>query len=510
MKQLLSLLATFTFTLGSSLKTDVRLSEGMDTMARKLYHELVDLPENLLISPLSIFSAMGLLQRGAPKGSRTQLQLHIATMGSGQEDGLDALSEVLQDYESLLETTSTNLSEAPEGTQANKTTLKVASALFVDEALGGLKKPFKKDVRGKLGAQVKSVDFADATTTAKTINDWVAVKTENFISKLVDSKSLDLGASLMVLNAVYFKASWDKPFDKLLSGEGKFKIPQMDGHVVTNMMQIKETLRTAEIPELEATLVVLDYADKAYSMMILLPDEDLSTLEEKVTSTGGPDQILRPNELMGRARHRFTHLTLPSFSASFQTSLVQPFTQLGVTEAFDTRRANFSEITDKEGLAVTNIFHKALIEVDEEGSEAAALTGIILDIRTARVPQVITVDRPFLFYIYDKEHDIPLFMGRIIDPSNGAAELIQNTQSNLRPGVQEVVTDDDGFETEIIEFRNAVAADGQQRRCSCSCTGRASLNCPAEGLVSCAARCGGGAKEHGACIEQCVINCHQK
>jgi hypothetical protein len=287
----------------------------------------------------------------------------------------------------------------------------------------------------------------------------------------------------------------------------------MDGHVVTNMMQIKETLRTADIPELGATLVVLDYADKAYSMMILLPDpdEDLSTMEEKVTSTRGPNTILRPNELMGRDRHRFTHLTLPSFSASFETSLVQPFTQLGVTEAFDTRRANFSEITDKEGLAVTNIFHKALIEVDEEGSEAAALTGIVLDIRTARVPQVIKVDRPFLFYIYDKEHDIPLFMGRIIDPSNGAAELIQDTpESNHRPGLQEVVTDDDGFETEIIEFRNAVAADGGERRCSCSCTGRASLNCPAEGLVSCAASCGGDSKEHGACIEQCVINCHQK
>ena len=170
------------------------------------------------------------------------------------------------------------MSEAPEGTQANETTLKVASALFVDKALGGLKKPFKKDVRGKFGAQVKSVDFADATTTAKTINEWVAVKTENFISKLVDSKSLDLGASLMVLNAVYFKASWDKPFDKLLSGEGKFKIPQMDGHVVTNMMQIKETLRTAEIPELEATLVVLDYADKVWgTLFIKLP------LEEKLS-----------------------------------------------------------------------------------------------------------------------------------------------------------------------------------------------------------------------------------
>ena len=79
MKQLLPILATLT--LGSSLNTDVRLSHGMDTMARKLYKELVDLPDNLLISPLSIFSAMGLLQRGAPKGSRTQLQLHIATMG---------------------------------------------------------------------------------------------------------------------------------------------------------------------------------------------------------------------------------------------------------------------------------------------------------------------------------------------------------------------------------------------------------------------------------------------
>ena len=150
----------------------------------------------------------------------------------------------------------------PEGSQTNNTILRVASALFVDKALGGLKKPFKKDARGKFGAQVKSVDFADTTTTAKTINDWVAVKTDNFISKLVDSKSLDLGASLMVLNAVYFKASWDKPFDKLLSGEGKFKIPQMDGHVMTNMMQMKETIRTAEVPELEATLVVLDYADK--------------------------------------------------------------------------------------------------------------------------------------------------------------------------------------------------------------------------------------------------------
>jgi len=507
MKQLLPILATLS--LVSSLNTDVRLSRGMDTMAGKLYKELVDLPDNLIISPLSIFSAMGLLQRGAPKGSRTQLQLHIATMGSGQGDGLDALSEVLQDYEGF-DASSTHFPEVAEGSQNNDTILRVASALFVDKALGSLKKPFKKDVRGKFGAQVKSVDFADATTTANTINDWVAVKTENFISKLVDSKSLDLGASLMVLNAVYFKSSWDKPFDKQQSAEGKFKIPQMDGHVMTNMMQMKETLRTADVPELEATLVVLDYADKAYSMMILLPDEDLSTLEEKVTSTGGPDAILRPKELLGRARHRFTHLTLPSFSASFETSLVQPFTQLGVTEAFDTRRANFSEITDKEGLAVTNIFHKALIEVDEEGSEAAALTGIILDIRTARVPQVITVDRPFLFYIYDKEHDIPLFMGRIVDPSNGAAELIQDTQSNVRPVLQEVVTDDDGFETEIIEFRNAVAADGQKRRCSCNCTGRASLNCPAEALVSCAASCGGDSKEHGVCIEQCVMNCHQK
>ena len=166
---------------------------------------------------------------------------------------------MLQDYETP---EATNLSEAPEGSQTNDTTLRVASALFVDKALGSLKKPFKKDARGKLGAQVKSVDFADATTTAKTINDWVAVKTDNFIPKLVDSKSLDLGASLMVLNAVYFKASWDKPFDKLNSGKGKFRIPQMEGHVVTNMMQIKETLRTADIPELGATLVVLDYADK--------------------------------------------------------------------------------------------------------------------------------------------------------------------------------------------------------------------------------------------------------
>merc|ERR1719400_28215 len=188
-------------------------------------------------------------------------------MGSGQENGLDALSALLQDYESL-EATSTNMSEAPQGFKSNETTLRVANALFVDKALGGLKKTFKKDVRGKFGAQVKSVDFADATTTAKTINDWVAVKTENFITKLVDSKSLDLGASLMVLNAVYFKGSWDKPFDKALSSQARFNIPQMDGHIMTNMMQIKETLKTAEIPELEATLVVLDYADKAYSMMI--------------------------------------------------------------------------------------------------------------------------------------------------------------------------------------------------------------------------------------------------
>ena len=188
--------------------------------------------------------------------------MYYNLFGSGQEDGLDALAEVLQDYESL-DSSSTHFPEtAPQGSQSNETTLRVANALFADKALGGLKKTFKKDARGRFGAQVKSVDFADATTTAKTINDWVAVKTDNFIPKLVDSKSLDLGASLMVLNAVYFMSRWDKPFDKLASGEGKFKIPQMDGHVMTNMMQMKETIRTAEVPELEATLVVLDYADK--------------------------------------------------------------------------------------------------------------------------------------------------------------------------------------------------------------------------------------------------------
>ena len=277
MKLYILILAMFAF---SSIvhSADVRLSKGMDTMARKVYAELVDLPDNMVISPLSIFTAMGLLQRGAPEGSRTRLQLHIATMGrlvqstilefllmqhlgSGQGDGLDALSEVLQDYESL-ESSLTGMADNPQQSQSNDTTLRVASALFVDKALGGLKKDFKKDVRGNFGAQVKSVDFTDATSTAKTINEWVAVKTENFITKLVDSKSLDLGASLMVLNAVYFKGSWDKPFDKALSSQARFNIPQMDGHIMTNMMQIKETLKTAEIPELEASLIVLDFADK--------------------------------------------------------------------------------------------------------------------------------------------------------------------------------------------------------------------------------------------------------
>ena len=182
-------------------------------------------------------------------------------LGSGQGDGLDALSEVLQDYESL-DSSLIGMADNPQQSQSNDTTLRVASALFADKALGGLKKDFKKDVRGNFGAQVKSVDFTDATSTAKTINEWVAVKTENFITKLVDSKSLDLGASLMVLNAVYFKGSWDKPFDKALSSQARFNIPQMDGHIMTNMMQIKETLKTAEIPELEASLIVLDFADK--------------------------------------------------------------------------------------------------------------------------------------------------------------------------------------------------------------------------------------------------------
>jgi len=478
----LALLAT------STASADLRLSLAMDSMANKLFAEVSRQPGNVVISPLSVFAAMSVLHRGAGRSSRTRLQLHIATLGAGEEDGA-ALQTVISDYGQQM---------------GNDTTLTMANALFANKALGKLKDSFKIEVKDQLDAKVKKVDFKKPVETAEAINSWVAAKTNNFIPKLVNDKSLDIDTSLMVLNAVYFKAMWAKAFERNQSRQDRFEVPHLGGHIITNIMEVTETIKTAVVANLQATSVVLDYSDRNYSMILLLPDDDLASLEERLASSQ-----TRLKDLVAGARHRYTRLTMPSFNIDFQTSLVQPFMALGVTEAFDTRRANFSGITDKRGLAVSNIFHKVVLEVNEEGSEAAAVTGIVLDIRVARVPHIININRPFIFYVYDNFHDLPLFMGKVVDPSNGAAEVLHE---NSTPKPTDTIFNDN-HEVEIIEFRKTKDAsdrEGQERRCCELCQeelGSGQQGCRGEGVVGCVDSCGGQVQERAACIYSCVANC---
>jgi serpin B len=248
------------------------------------------------------------------------------------------------------------------------------------------------------------------------VNSWVDRKTEGKIPAILDR--LDDTATAVLLNAVYFKARWETPFDRKSTRDDAFNLSRSQKVHVPMMSRTGDFAVAArngyravrlpyEIPTLGLVVVLPNEADGLREVAGRLDIGELAALFDALHGPTNP-----------------VALAIPRFRAEFKADLVAPFQQAGMKLPFDADRADFSGMTDRPmseaGLFIGQIAHRAVIEVAEESTEAAAATAVVMAIRSAKArqpdPEIFRVDRPFLFYLVDDATGAILFQGRIVDP----------------------------------------------------------------------------------------------
>ena len=280
--------------------------------------------------------------------------------------------------------------------------------------------PLRAEFTGRLkqaAAALAGADFAAAPDAARAeINQVIATQTAGKITGLLPPGAITTLTRLVLASAVYLKAAWAEPFPERATADAPFHLDGPDG----------PDGRTLAVPMMRGTAarsylrgdgyqaVLLPYRDIGLAMAVLLPDGPLAALRPKVAAAG------LGGLLAGTATHRVT-LSLPRFRLEAAFDLIPALKRLGVIEAFG-GNADFGGITGAEPLQIGAVAHKAYIDVDERGTEAAAATAVVIKMAAAmRPPPPVTmvVDRPFLFAIVDTSTSLPVFLGQVTRPGPG-------------------------------------------------------------------------------------------
>nr|XP_034181373.1 antichymotrypsin-2-like isoform X7 [Osmia lignaria] len=364
------------------------VSEGINQFSSSLFQCVLEENHgNIIMSPLSAAVVLAMAAFGARGETEKQLKkaLHIPspdTLGtSGYQSLIDDLNNV-----------------------------KVAKLLLANKVFAAEKfsvKPAYIELTEKYFHSVTQlVNFAKSEEAANTINTWVKQNTNDRIKEIVNPGDLNSMTAMVLVNAVYFKGQWQDKFDPQNTEERPFHVDENTVKNVSTMFRSGSYLY-GELSNLNAKFVLLPYKDDELSMIIILPNEinGLAEVEKKLQNTNIMD-------ILHQGHQREVELYLPKFKIESKIELNEPLNKLGLTDMF-TSKANFSGIADAD-LVVSKVVQKAFIEVNEEGSEAAAATGMMLDSIApglAPIPPEFKIDKPFYFAIL--QNNVPLFVGVI-------------------------------------------------------------------------------------------------
>ncbi len=296
-----------------------------------------------------------------------------------------------------------------EGKEKRGYQLRTANALWGQKGY-----PFQADFlklnKDNYGAGLNEVDFKGATEEArKTINAWVEKQTEDKIKELLQKDILKPNSRLVLTNAIYFKGDWASQFKKDRTRPGDFqlgggktvKAPLMHQHATFKYLDAG-TFQALEMP----------YVGKDLTMVVLLP--------KKADGLADFEKDLAPEKLaglLGQLRPTDVNVTLPKFRVTAEFALNDALSALGMPTAFKEKLADFTGITTADALFIAAVIHKAFVDVNEEGTEAAATTAVIIaEPESIRVVPEFRADHPFLFLIRDTRSDTILFMGRLAEP----------------------------------------------------------------------------------------------
>lgn len=345
--------------------------------------------KNVFISPLSIATALTMVYTGSAAETKEAM---AKALSLGRET-IPEVSRAAADLRRRI------------NRQDSKVELTIANSLWARNGVR-FRNEFLDRNREFFGAEISTLDFADPKST-EVINQWVDSNTKGKIKRIVEQ--IDAQTVMYLINAIYFKGKWKSEFDKALTGEGTFRL--LDGGRKPVMLMSQG----GNFPYLKGErfqAINLPYADGSVSMYIFLPNETVPL----------PDflkQLTQKNwdAWMNQFRPSEGEIKLPRFKVEYEKDLNDPLKKLGMEVAFDAARANFEGMRAERDLFIQNVKHKAVAEVNEEGTEAAAATSVAIGITSVRMDRfTLIVDRPFLMAIRDNSTGSLLFLGAVYDP----------------------------------------------------------------------------------------------
>lgn len=396
----------------TSLSKDARLAAcGNNCFALQLYQKLQSEQGNLFFSPYSISTALAMTYAGA-KG-RTQEQMAQVLCFPTSKDVVQKLAESQEPMspEGFAQAFGEIVKDLNARGGQGKYELRVANALWGQQDYEFLPS-FAKLVEDQYGGHLERVNFVQAAEKARqTINSWVQKQTNGKIKDLISQGMLDSMTRLVLTNAVYFKGNWATQFKKDRTADEPFTLLD-GGKVQVPMMNQKATFGYTETDTLQ--VLEMPYVGQELSMVVLLPKEvaGVGELEKALTAQN-------VSKWLSEVHRQEVIAAIPKFKMTQKLDMGAVLKSMGMTDAFSSA-ADFSGMTGRRDLFISAVIHQAYVDVNEEGTEAAAATGVTMKLTSmapGKVP-VFRADHPFLFLIRDTHSGSILFLGRTMNPKN--------------------------------------------------------------------------------------------
>ena len=375
-----------------------QLAHSNNGFALALYQALRDEDGNLIYSPYSIFQALMMTGAGAEGETASQM---ASVLGVDVND--PEIHNLMNALNKALTTQPEYLDESAQPLNFN-----IANALWAQKDYH-FEQAFLDTLSANYNAGLKLVDFNQPEDARALINLWVAAQTNDKIKELIPDGVLSNMTRLVLTNAIYFKGAWANQFEEKDTQDGSFTladgsnktVPFMHGNFTISAL-VSEKIHAIRLP----------YEGGTYAMAAIMPLVDFEGFESGLTAAD-LEQLLT----LLQSSRAMVDLSMPKFQAESSLGLAEILAGLGMPDAFDAQKADFSGMTGKPDLMIGSVLHKATIDVNEEGTEAAAATAVVMNLTSMPAESYsIRLDKPFIYVIYETTTNTITFMGRVVNP----------------------------------------------------------------------------------------------
>jgi serpin B len=369
-----------------------KLLESGESFSFQLFRNTVseDDVENIFISPLSVSIALGMTMNGAKGETFNQMKETLAFNNL-------TMREINEGYDLLIE----RLESADPEVDMN-----IANSIWGDKGFS-VRPDFRQNVENFFDARVQSLDFDDPESV-ETINDWVNENTNGLIEEII--QDIPPSTVMYLINAIYFNADWTHPFDPENTRERAFTLKNGET-IMTDMMAQERRFNTYFSDEVR--MIDVPYSDSLYSMTIMMPGNENTSLNEFIANSLTNDNF---NAWLNNLSYQNVQFVLPKLELEYEITMNDVLKNMGMEDAFNVNDDDLSGIVDGgTDLFISEVKHKAFVTVDEEGTEAAAVTSVGVGVTSA--PPAFIANRPYLFFIREQQTGAVVFMGKVGNPA---------------------------------------------------------------------------------------------